>query len=182
MTGFDAQPTLQGFDLKLAPLCEADRDEMIAAAGHREIWAGHPVPDRYRPDVFDPYFDLLLGLGGALSIRDDQTGEVIGTSAYYAAPDQDAGISIGYTFLTHTRWGGTTNFSVKRLMHGHALKTTGHVWYHIAPTNFRSQKATTRLGAEFKYDAVLNLTGSPTEFKCYSVSRDRWDRILKQHT
>jgi hypothetical protein len=71
------------------------------------------------------------------------------------------------------------NFDMKRLMLDHAFKTFTQVWFHIDPSNLRSQKATSKLGAEHVYDAVLNLSGSPASFMCFRLSQDAWTRTLK---
>lgn len=67
---------------------------------------------------------------------------------------------------------------LKLLMLGHALKRFPAVWFHIDPTNARSQKATAKLGARHVYDAVLDLAGSPAAFMCFRLTRDDWDQTL----
>lgn len=173
---FDAQPELASGLLALRPLRATDFDDLFAAAGHPEVWAGHPVKDRYRRDVFETYFDFLLGTGSTLVVIDRASGKIIGCSRYYEAPDQPDSISIGFTFLNHAYWGGGVNFELKRLMLDHAFKTFPEVWFHIGPDNIRSQKATAKLGAEHAYDATLNLSGTPTLGMCFRLSRDAWQR------
>lgn len=180
MTGFNPQPSISGYGIALAPLCEADREGLFAAAAHPEVWAGHPAKDRYKPEVFHPYFDFLLETGHALTIRDSASGEIIGTSSFYPAPDHENSISIGFTFLTNSRWGGTTNFAVKRLMHEHAFAHFDEIWFHIAPDNIRSQKATSKLGARFRYDAALEIGGPAKEWKCYALSQKDWEAVVKE--
>lgn len=180
MNDFNAQPTISGYGIALAPLCEADRDGLYAAASYPEVWAGHPAKDRYKPEVFHPYFDFLLSTGNALAIREAQKDEIIGTSSFYPAPDHNNSISIGFTFLTNSRWGGATNFAVKRLMHEYAFAQFAEIWFHIAPDNIRSQKATSKLGAKFRYDATLPIGGPAKDWKCYSLSQKDWEAVVKE--
>jgi len=178
-TDFNAQPELASGLLALRPLRRDDFDGLFAAAGHPEVWAGHPAKERYKRDVFEKYFDFLLGTGSTLVVIDRASGKIIGCSRYYAAPDQPGSISIGFTFLNHAYWGGGVNFELKRLMLDHAFKTFSEVWFHIGPDNIRSQKATSKLGAEHVYDAVLNLSGSPAPGMCFRLRKEAWEQTLK---
>jgi RimJ/RimL family protein N-acetyltransferase len=126
--------------------------------------------------VFTPSFAQLLASGGTLVIRDRGTDEVAGCSRYYPAPEEDASISIGYTFLVRRHWGGRTNGEIKALMLAHAFETTEvpHVWFHIGPENIRSQKATMKIGAEYVGEDDLLLSGQVTRMKSYRIRRDVW--------
>ncbi len=175
---FDMQPRLDGPRVCLRPLVTADRDALHAAASDPRTWAGHPARDRWQRAVFDPYFEFLLAAGGTLAIRETGTGRVIGCSRFYEAPDRPGEIAIGFTFLDRAFWGGGTNFEVKRLMLGHAFARFDTVWFHIAPTNIRSQTATGRLGAVHDHDADLALTGTPAATMCWRLDREAWARAL----
>lgn len=172
---FDTQPRLIGKTLVLRPLLPQDFGDLYAAASDPETWAGHPAKDRYKLDVFQGYFDYLVN-NATLAITERETGKIIGCSRYYKAPDQPNDISIGFTFLNHAHWGGVTNFELKSLMLDHAFKTFQTVWFHIGPTNIRSQKATAKLGAIHVYDATLDLSGTPTEWACFSLSQQDWQK------
>ena len=176
---FDTQPTLTSDRLELRPLRAEDFDGLYSAASAPEVWAGHPATDRHLRDVFRRYFDFLQKAGGTLVIIDRAEGKVIGCSRYYQAPDMPESISIGFTFLDHTYWGGETNFEMKRLMLGHAFRNYDEVWFHIDPTNLRSQAATAKLGAEMIYDATLDLGGTPAPWLCYRFNLAGWERMLK---
>ncbi len=172
---FNNQPQLQGTSLSLRPLSATDFDALFAAAANPAIWSGHPSKDRYKPEVFRPYFDMLLERGGTLVVLDIARNQVIGCSKYYTAPDLPDTISIGFTFLNNAYWGGVANFELKRLMLDHAFKSFDAVWFHIDPTNIRSQKATAKLGAVHAYDAELDLSGSKVLWKCYRLTRCAWE-------
>ncbi|MCE1118840.1 MULTISPECIES: GNAT family N-acetyltransferase [Pseudomonas] len=171
---FDYQPVLQGVSLRLESLTRLHFEAMLLAASDPLIWAGHPSADRYKPEVFEPYLETLLATGKALAVIDVRQGTVIGGSSYYTPPDQLDGIAIGFTFLVRAHWGGASNRELKGLMLEHAFKRHDRVFFHIAPTNIRSQKATLKLGAEHLYDAQLNLSGASRLWKCYALTRARW--------
>lgn len=176
---FDTAPVLDGETLSLRPLAAGDFEGLLAAAGDPGIWAGHPARDRGERGPFTGYFGFLLAAGGTLAIRDRRSGEIIGCSRYYVPPDVPDGIAIGFTFLARRYWGGATNLELKRLMLGHAFARFPEVWFHIAPTNLRSQTATVRLGAEPVRTATLDLSGTPGTWLCYRLTRDAWERRLQ---
>ncbi|WP_210270233.1 GNAT family N-acetyltransferase [Aureimonas sp. ME7] len=175
-TGFDDQPTLVGPTLDLRPLVSGDLDALHAAASDPLTWAGHPATERYKRENFEPYFRQLVALGGTLAVEDRAAGRIIGCSRYYVAPDQPDAISIGFTFLDRSHWGGATNRELKTLMLTHAFASFDAVWFHIAPSNIRSQKATAKLGARHVYDAVLDLAGTPTPWQCFRLDKAEWER------
>lgn len=176
--GFDAQPQLRSDTILLRPLEEDDFEGLHAAAADPETWAGHPAKDRHEPEVFRGYFDFLLKAGGTLVIIDRVEDRIMGCSRYYTAPDMPGSISIGFTFLNHRYWGGVWNFEVKKLMLGHAFEVFDEVWFHIDPTNIRSQTATKRLGAVHGYDTGLDLSGVEAPWKCYRLTRDAWSQTV----
>jgi N-acetyltransferase len=171
--GFDPQPTLQGFGLTVRPLRETDRDGLAEAASDPAIWVGHPASNRYQREVFDRYFDTLLSIGGALIILDDDQ-RVIGCTAYYTDTNHPSRLSLGFTFLVRDLWGGATNRIVKRLSLGHLFGSASEAWFHIAPSNGRSQAATQRLGAVYLHDAVVDLGGGPLVWRYYCLSQEKW--------
>jgi RimJ/RimL family protein N-acetyltransferase len=173
---FDFQPTLKDSWLELRPLAEDDLLDLYVAGSDPKTWAGHPSTDRYRREVFESYAKTLLESGGTLLVIDRTDGRIIGCSRYYVSPDQLTSMSIGFTFLHHSYWGGTTNFRLKRLMLDHAFITFGEVWFHISPVNIRSQRATRKLGAEHAGDRVLNLSGQPMQWMCFRLSKQTWQQ------
>lgn len=174
---FNDQPELEGNTLRLRGLREEDREALFLAASDAETWAGHPAKDRYQRAVFDPYFDMLLAAGGTLIVIDKPSGQVIGCSRYYVGPDAPDDIGIGFTFLNHRHWGGAVNLRMKQLMLDHAFAHFDRVWFHIAPDNIRSQKATAKIGAVFTSDEKLDLSGSSLLWKCYRLDRAAWQGV-----
>jgi RimJ/RimL family protein N-acetyltransferase len=170
---FNPQLALQGHGLTLEPLENRDRNALAEAASDPLIWAGHPSNIRHERAVFDPYFDMLLSSGSALAIRDSD-GRMIGCTAYYSDTNVPSRLSVGFTFLVRAHWGGSTNRAVKRLTLGHLFSVKSEAWFHIAPSNHRSQTATMRLGAVFTHEDDIDLGGGSLCWKCYCLTRESW--------
>ncbi|MFK7838279.1 MAG: GNAT family N-acetyltransferase [Sulfitobacter sp.] len=171
---FDPQPTLENDHLTLRPLAPNDLDPLHHVASDPAIWAGHPARNRHERAVFEPYFNMLLATQATLAVTLADTGQIIGCSRYYTAPDHPGSISIGYTFLGRAWWGGPTNRAMKSLMLTHAFAHVDAVWLHIDPSNIRSQKATAKLGAVHAYDADLGLGGKSGLWQCWRLDRSAW--------
>lgn len=180
MTNFNFQPTLTDGVFQIRPLVEADREGLFAAANDPKIWAGHPATDRYLRPVFDPYFNSLLGTNKTVVFEDVAQHKIIGCSQFYIAPSPPFAISIGYTFLSRAYWGGPTNLAIKTLMIGHIFETHDETWFHIAPTNIRSQKATAKLGAVFIQDETADLGSGSMPWKSYRLTKVDWLNRLAQ--
>ena len=144
---FDAQPHLTGDLLELRPLREADFAALYAVAADPLIWEQHPVPDRYREEVFRDFFAEHLASGGALIVLDRSTNAVIGTSRFHGYDPKRSEVEIGWTFLARSYWGGTHNRELKALMLGHAFRFVRTVVFLVHPGNIRSQRAVEKLGA-----------------------------------
>ncbi|RIY02055.1 N-acetyltransferase [Aureimonas flava] len=171
---FDPAATLRGPRLTVRELVAGDLDALHAAASDPETWAGHPARDRHRREVFEPFFRTLLALGGAVAVEDRAAGRIVGASRFYVPPDRPEAIAIGFTFLDRAYWGGAANFELKSLMLAHAFAWFDEVWFHIAPGNIRSQKATGKLGAVHAHDARLDLAGQPADWQCFRLTPEAW--------
>jgi RimJ/RimL family protein N-acetyltransferase len=143
----DLQPTLTGPHVIVRPIRSSDWDGMFAAASDPEIWALHPVRDRYTELVFRAFFDSALASGSAFSIVDRKSDRIIGSSRYHDHESEAREIEIGWTFLARPWWGGNTNREVKDLMLGHAFNFVDTVVFWVGETNWRSQRAMEKIGA-----------------------------------
>jgi RimJ/RimL family protein N-acetyltransferase len=143
---FDFQPTLKGALVELRALRPDDADDLFAVASDPLIWEQHPVPDRYKPDVFSAFFRESLASRGALTALDCNDGRVIGSSRFHAYDAQVSEVEIGWTFLARSHWGGKYNKEMKQLMLRHAFRFVKRVVFLIGPQNVRSQKAIEKLG------------------------------------
>ncbi|MES0861349.1 GNAT family N-acetyltransferase [Ruegeria sp. SCPT10] len=169
-------PQLRGYGFVIDPMTEADFEPLYAAASDPVIWAGHPARTRHKRDVFGPYFEFLLEKEGAVTIR-DIGGRVVGCSKYYEPPEVPGGIAIGYSFLTVDHWGGASNRAVKALMLDFAFQDWDQVWFHIDPSNIRSQKATAKLGARHVDSQSLDLGNGPTMWMRLVLLKDVWNNM-----
>lgn len=144
----DRQPRLAGEMVMLRPLEPGDWAALYAVASDPEIWAMHPMHDRWREDVFRTFFDDALAQGGALVVEDRASGAMIGSSRFQAFdPAEGGSVEIGWTFLARTRWGSGTNRAIKQLMVDHALDTVARVDFRVGETNWRSRRALEKIGA-----------------------------------
>jgi RimJ/RimL family protein N-acetyltransferase len=177
---FNDQPVLEGETLRLRPLAADDFEALHKAASDPAIWAGHPAKERWKVEMFRPYFDFLLKAGGTLVVISRDEDRIVGCSRYYESADAPGDIGIGFTFLECSQWGGDTNFEMKNLMLSHAFQSFERVWFHIDPSNIRSQKATVKLGAVFAHDAMLDIVGNgaPVAWKCYCLTGEAWAKTI----
>ena len=146
---FDLQPTLTGNLLELRPLAREDFDALFAAAGDPLIWEQHPENDRYKPEVFQKYFDGAMESKGAFAIIERTSGRIIGSSRYCNLDPAESEVEIGWTFLGRRYWGGRYNGEMKRLMLEHAFKTVAQVLFIIGSENRRSRRAVEKIGAVY---------------------------------
>jgi len=143
---FDYQPSLSGKLLQLRPLHRHDFAALHAAASDPRIWEQHPVKDRHREEVFQPYFEALLDSREALVALDRATGAIVGMSRFHGYDQQRSEVEIGWTFLARSYWGGTYNRELKDLMLRHAFRFVRTVVFLVGPENVRSQRAVEKIG------------------------------------
>ncbi len=153
LNSFELQPTLVGQTLTLRPLVAADLEALVAAASDPLIWQQHPEPQRCEREFFsNGFFAGALGSGSALTVIENSSGEVVGSSRYYDWNPEAHEIAIGYTFLIRRLWGGASNAELKALMLDHAFRWASRVWFHIGPDNWRSRRAVEKLGGKFSHE------------------------------
>jgi N-acetyltransferase len=173
---FDLQPTLRGDLMHLRPLRQDDYDALFAVASDPLIWEQHPVPDRYKPEVFREFFSVAMASGGALAVIDNQTGRIIGSSRYANLIPERSEIEIGWTFLARAFWGGLYNREMKQLMLRHAFQFVDHVVFLIGPKNFRSRRAMENIGG-IQTGTVLDASGR--EVVVYRISSGQYSATIK---
>jgi N-acetyltransferase len=144
--GFELQPTLTGRLIELRPLVPDDFDQLYAVAQDPDIWAQHPMRDRYKQDVFSGFFREALDTGSAFAVIDRATGRIIGSTRYFGYDEARREIEIGWTFLAREYWGGVYNREMKTLMLRHAFSFVDRVIFLVGPQNFRSQRAMEKIG------------------------------------
>jgi RimJ/RimL family protein N-acetyltransferase len=144
---FDLQPNLKGELIELRPLRREDWNDLFAVASDPLIWEQHPETDRYKEDVFKIFFEGALDSGGAFVVIDTKTRQIIGSTRFYGYNPEKLEIEIGWTFLARKYWGGRYNAELKQLMLAHAFKFVENVVFFVGENNFRSQRATEKIGA-----------------------------------
>ena len=143
---FELQPILKSDVLELRPLRADDFEALFKVASDPLLWEQHPNSDRYKPEVFQKFFDEALQSGGALLVIDRQDDCVIGSSRFNCYDLVRSEIEIGWTFLARSHWGGAYNAELKRMMLAHAFNFVDNVIFFIGATNVRSQRAMEKIG------------------------------------
>jgi RimJ/RimL family protein N-acetyltransferase/nitroimidazol reductase NimA-like FMN-containing flavoprotein (pyridoxamine 5'-phosphate oxidase superfamily) len=147
-------PTLPGDHVRLAPLDLSHVDGLFAAVADPEVyrWLPRPVPAdpaEMAGQVREALRMQAQGIRVPFVQQDARTGEVIGSTSYYAPDDTNRVIAIGYTMLARSHWRTGVNTEAKLLLLRHAFETLGavRVEWHTDLFNERSQRAIERLGA-----------------------------------
>jgi RimJ/RimL family protein N-acetyltransferase len=168
------QPVLEGERLLLRPLRPDDWDALFAVASDREIWAIHPVHDRWQEPVFRAFFDGALANRGAVAVIDKQTGAIVGSSRWQDHDPADGGsVEIGWTFLARSHWGGLFNPELKRLMLAHAFTHVRRVVFLVGETNLRSRRALEKIGARLTDRTdVTFIGGRDVRHVIYEITRE----------
>ncbi|WP_313953761.1 GNAT family N-acetyltransferase [Accumulibacter sp.] len=169
----DLQPTLIGETILLRPLLADDFEPLYAAASDPMIWEQHPEPLRYQRAVFAGFFASALASGGALVVIDKPSDTVIGSSRYYDWNPDAQEVTIGYTFLARSHWGGATNREMKQLMLDHAFLRAKAVWFHIGSSNWRSRKAMENIGGKLSHEAGVEANGVMHDYAFYTIEAPR---------
>ena len=133
--------------MELRPLRREDWTDLFAVASDPLIWEQHPESDRYKKEIFKIFFEGALDSGGAFVVIDTKTRQIIGSTRFYGYNPEKSEIEIGWTFLARKYWGGRHNAEMKQLMLAHAFKFVENVVFFVGENNFRSQRATEKIGA-----------------------------------
>lgn len=171
---FDLQPHLHGATLSLRPLQPSDREPLWAVARDPLIWEQHPDKTRSDPQGYARFFEAALASRSALTVIDNASGEVVGSTRYYDWDPRTQEVAIGYTFLARRMWGGTANREMKRLQLEHAFTAARTVWFHVAAMNARSRRAMEKLGARLSHHGQRPQNAVMTDFCYYRIDRDDW--------
>ena len=178
---FDLQPVLSGPTLTMRPMAQDDWSETFALAADPQIWALHPMNDRWQQPVFRKYFDDGLASRGMLAAVDNVSGRIIGSSRYSTqfteGPEE---IEIGWTFLSRDHWGGASNREMKHLMLAHAFKGFETVIFRIGAENLRSRRAVEKIGGELlERRQVMKLGDREIVHVVYAIRRADFGGLLR---
>jgi len=173
---FNLQPTLENDLITVTPLKAEDFEKLYAVASDPLIWAQHPNKDRYKREVFENFFKGAMESNGAFIVYDKITSEVVGSSRYYELDEGNNSVAIGYTFIGRSFWGKGHNAALKKMMLDYAFEYVDKVILHIGATNFRSQKATEKLGAIKISEVEVAYYGEPVKWNFeYQIDKMKWE-------
>jgi RimJ/RimL family protein N-acetyltransferase len=172
---FELQPQLENDLIKLVPLQQDDFERLYEVASDPLVWEQHPNKNRYQREVFENFFKGAMESGGAFIVFDQASNRVVGSSRFYDLNEEKSEVAIGYTFLGRDFWGKGHNRAVKHLMINHAFEFVDRVIFHIGATNFRSQKAIEKLGAEKFEEIEVAYYGEPVKWNFgYKIEKNSW--------
>jgi RimJ/RimL family protein N-acetyltransferase len=166
---FDLQPRLTGTLVELRPLLLEDFVALRAAASDPLIWEQHPESDRWKPDVFQRYFDGAIESKGAFAIVDRRSGRIIGSTRYCNLEPAASEVEIGWTFLERPYWGGDYNGEVKSMMLAHAFRFVERVVFVVGAHNQRSRRALEKIGARLERTTETASPNGTVQRKCVFV-------------
>jgi RimJ/RimL family protein N-acetyltransferase len=170
------RPTLTGRLVHLRPLGEDDWAPLREVASDPAIWAGHPVPDRWKEPIFRSFFEGVLAKEGAMAVFDRGSDELIGSSTFHSHRPERSQIEIGSTFLARSHWGGSYNREMKALMLTHAFQHVERVVFRIGETNHRSRRACEKIGGRLtdRTEVVAGPNG-PVLHLVYALTRKEFE-------
>lgn len=172
---FDLQPTLENDLIKVVPLKETDFESLFEVASDPLIWEQHPNKDRYKREVFENFFKGAIESKGAFIVYEKETNKIVGSSRYYELDEENSSVAVGYTFIAREFWGKGHNRALKILMLDYAFQFVDKVILHIGATNFRSQKATEKLGAVKISEIEVAYYGEPVKWNfVYQIDKAKW--------
>ena len=128
-------------------------DELYLIASNPIIWEQHPDSDRWKKEKFKDFFEIAIKNElGCFSIFDENYKKFFGSTRFYSYDEDDKAVRIGYTFIAPEYWGTATNKHIKKMMLDYVFKYLDKVYFDIGEQNFRSRKATEKLGAKLFLD------------------------------
>ncbi len=99
----------------------------------------------------------------------------MGSSRYYEFDEAESSVAVGYTFIAREFWGQGHNRALKTLMLDYAFQFVDKVILHIGATNFRSQKASEKLGAVKISEIEVAYYGEPVKWNfVYQIDKAKW--------
>jgi RimJ/RimL family protein N-acetyltransferase len=166
------QPTLSNEFVQIVPLKASDFDALYEVASDELLWEQHPEKERYKKDVFLIFFQEAIASKSAFKIIDIKTGNAIGSTRYYEYNESEKSVAIGYTFINRKHWATPYNRALKNLMLNYAFQFVESAIFHVGDTNFRSQKAVEKLGANVT-KTILNKETGKTHLT-FTLTKSNW--------
>jgi RimJ/RimL family protein N-acetyltransferase len=177
---------LQDEHVVLEPLSLDHVPALEAAAADGELWnlwfTSVPPPGQARSYVEKALQAQTDGLMLPFAVREQTSGEIVGTTRYYDIVPDPPRLAIGYTWYARRWQKSHLNTACKRLLLRHAFETLDRVAVelHTDHRNLDSQRAIERLGAH--RDGVLRARkrrpdGTLRDTVCYSILASEWPDV-----
>ena len=177
---------LQDEHVALEPLSLDHVPALEAAAADGELWnlwfTSVPAPGQMQGYVEKALQGRSDGLMLPFAVREQSSGEIVGTTRYYDFVPELPRLAIGYTWYARRCQKSHLNTVCKRLLLRHAFETIHcvAVEIHTDLRNLDSQRAIERLGA--RREGVLRAhkrrpDGSLRDTVCYSILASEWPDV-----
>ena len=175
--------------VRLEPLALEHEEGLRAAAADGTLWklriTSVPEPQDTRAYIETALQMRADGHRFAFAVRDDATGEVLGSTSFHDILPAVKRVEIGYTWYRKSVQRSHVNTTCKLLMMGHAFDQLGCnvVGWRTDNFNFASQRAIERLGA--RKDGVirghaLRRDGTIRDTVMYSMRAGEWPESRAQ--
>ncbi len=175
--------------VRLEPLALEHEEGLRAAAADGALWklriTSVPEPQDTRAYIETALQMRADGHRFAFAVRDDATGDVLGSTSFHDILPAVKRVEIGYTWYRKSVQRSHVNTTCKLLMMGHAFDQLGCnvVGWRTDNFNFASQRAIERLGA--KKDGVirghaLRRDGTIRDTVMYSMRAGEWPEARAQ--
>ena len=182
---------LENAHVTLEPLGLVHVEPLERAAADGELWnlwfTSVPAPGRMATYVESALRGQEEGRMSPWAVRENGSGEIVGTTRYYDIVEDPPRVAIGYTWYARRWQRSHLNTACKHLLLANAFQHEGvvAVEFHTDAYNQDSQRAIERLGA--KREGVLRAhkrrpDGSLRDTVCYSILATEWadvDRWLQ---
>ena len=146
--------TLTGLRAQLIPLDRTHIPALYQAGQHDDIWhymplQTTPTQERMAGSVESALADQAAGTCLPFTIKDQETGSIVGSTRLFDISTLHRQGEIGHTWLTPSVWRTRINTECKYLLLRHAFESLGMIRVQLKTDlrNIRSQAAIERLGA-----------------------------------
>ncbi|GAA3590161.1 GNAT family protein [Kineosporia mesophila] len=180
--------SIESHAVRLTRFTADDAGELFAALDHDAVWA-HVAGRFETPAALAAALDARAGRGDvawvvrlAEPINGLEAGTVVGTTSYLDIVPGSARLEIGWTTYTPAVWGSRVNPSTKLGLLRYAFEElgVGRVQLKTDARNHRSQRAISRMGAQF--EGVLRRyqprsDGTMRDTVMFSVVAEEWPAV-----
>lgn len=142
---------LRGFGLRLEPVEDRHLAGLVASTDEETFRWFTSAPNARTPEAMKAHLESRPDEGHvAFAVCNEESGEVLGSSAYLDVAPRHRAVEVGYTWFAREHRGTRVNPAAKLLMLGHAFETCGAVRVQLKTDerNETSRAAIAKLGAQ----------------------------------